>query len=254
MPSRPSLGSRQVPDEYPFGPSQAVTTRSRQLEPTASRSMWRRKSRFPHGQVDTVPRGFLVVVDHMLDILARVDSEVSIAMPPVCERRLVVHAAVDAVDRCLELVANEPRAHSGSLTLEMAIGGRCDRRRARRAERFGRLVPVSPRRGPEYPRSDSRPDRGGRFQHSPARSFEGTQQYVERTTVLETTFDTADGTATIRVTEGGADGNPSRRPPSTARTDNGGSTGSRLRRLAVRTDVMEWQSSTASVRYRRLPR
>jgi len=42
---------------------------------------------------------------------------------------LVVHAAVDAVDRCLELVANEPRAHSGSLTLEMAIGGRCDRRR-----------------------------------------------------------------------------------------------------------------------------
>jgi len=101
MPSRPSLGSRQVPDEYPFGPSQAVTTRSRQLEPTASRSMWRRKSRFPHGQVDTVPRGFLVVVDHMLDILARVDSEVSIAMPPVCERRLVVHAAVDAVDRCL---------------------------------------------------------------------------------------------------------------------------------------------------------
>jgi len=91
--------------------------------------MWRRKSRFPHGQVDTVPRGFLVVVDHMLDILARVDSEVSIAMPPVCERRLVVHAAVDAVDRCLELVANEPRAHSGSLTLEMAIGGRCDRRR-----------------------------------------------------------------------------------------------------------------------------
>jgi len=129
MPSRPSLGSRQVPDEYPFGPSQAVTTRSRQLEPTASRSMWRRKSRFPHGQVDTVPRGFLVVVDHMLDILARVDSEVSIAMPPVCERRLVVHAAVDAVDRCLELVANEPRAHSGSLTLEMAIGGRCDRRR-----------------------------------------------------------------------------------------------------------------------------
>jgi len=90
---------------------------------------------------------------------------------------------------------------------------------ARRAERFGRLVPVSPRRGPEYPRSDSRPDRGGRFQHSPARSFEGTQQYVERTTVLETTFDTADGTATIRVTEGGADGNPSRRPPSTARTD-----------------------------------
>jgi len=112
----------------------------------------------------------------------------------------------------------------------------------------------SPRRGPEYPRSDSRPDRGGRFQHSPARSFEGTQQYVERTTVLETTFDTADGTATIRVTEGGADGNPSRRPPSTARTDNGGSTGSRLRRLAVRTDVMEWQSSTASVRYRRLPR
>jgi len=96
MPSRPSLGSRQVPDEYPFGPSQAVTTRFDSLEPTASRSMWRRKSRFPHGQVDTVPRGFLVVVDHMLDILARVDSEVSIAMPPVCERRLVVHAAVDA--------------------------------------------------------------------------------------------------------------------------------------------------------------
>jgi len=116
-------------------------------------------------------------------------------MPPVCERRLVVHAAVDAVDRCLELVANEPRAHSGSLTLEMAIGGRCDRRRELVAPNGSVDWFLFPHvEGPEYPRSDSRPDRGGRFQHSPARSFEGTQQYVERTTVLETTFDTADGT------------------------------------------------------------
>lgn len=41
------------------------------------------------------------------------------------------------------------------------------------------------------------PDRGGRFQVSPMVPFEGTQQYVDRTNVLETTFDTTDGTATI---------------------------------------------------------
>ncbi|RDI69505.1 glycoside hydrolase family 15 protein [Halopelagius longus] len=41
------------------------------------------------------------------------------------------------------------------------------------------------------------PERGGRFQVSPAVPFEGTQQYVERTNVLETTFDAANGTATV---------------------------------------------------------
>lgn len=41
------------------------------------------------------------------------------------------------------------------------------------------------------------PNRGGQFQVSPSTPFEGTQQYVERTNVLETTFDTADGTATV---------------------------------------------------------
>jgi len=255
MPSRPSLGSRQVPDEYPFGPSQAVTTRSRQLEPTASRSMWRRKSRFPHGQVDTVPRGFLVVVDHMLDILARVDSEVSIAMPPVCERRLVVHAAVDAVDRCLELVANEPRAHSGSLTLEMAIGGRCDRRRELVAPNGSVDWFLFPHvEGPSILAAILDPTEAAdsntvRLDRSKERNSTSSERPSSRRRSTPPTEPRR-----YESPRGGADGNPSRRPPSTARTDNGGSTGSRLRRLAVRTDVMEWQSSTASVRYRRLPR
>lgn len=40
-------------------------------------------------------------------------------------------------------------------------------------------------------------DRGGRFRIAPAGSFEATQAYVEGTNVLETTFETADGTATL---------------------------------------------------------
>ncbi|RDI69974.1 glycoside hydrolase family 15 protein [Halopelagius longus] len=41
------------------------------------------------------------------------------------------------------------------------------------------------------------PDRGGRFRVSPTGPFEGSQRYVERTNVLETTFDAAGGTATV---------------------------------------------------------
>jgi GH15 family glucan-1,4-alpha-glucosidase len=41
------------------------------------------------------------------------------------------------------------------------------------------------------------PDRGGRFRLDPTGSFDSVQQYVERTNVLETTFRTATGTATI---------------------------------------------------------
>lgn len=41
------------------------------------------------------------------------------------------------------------------------------------------------------------PDRGGRFRICPSEPFEGTQQYVDRTNVLKTTFDTADGTTTV---------------------------------------------------------
>lgn len=41
------------------------------------------------------------------------------------------------------------------------------------------------------------PERGGRFRIGPIAPFEGSQQYVDRTNVLETTFRTADGTATI---------------------------------------------------------
>ena len=41
------------------------------------------------------------------------------------------------------------------------------------------------------------PDRGGRFKVSPVASFEGSQRYVDTTNVLETTFRTVDGTATV---------------------------------------------------------
>jgi GH15 family glucan-1,4-alpha-glucosidase len=41
------------------------------------------------------------------------------------------------------------------------------------------------------------PDRGGRFAVSPVASFEGSQEYIDRTNVLETTFETAGGTATV---------------------------------------------------------
>ena len=41
------------------------------------------------------------------------------------------------------------------------------------------------------------PDRGGRFQINPTNSFDSIQQYVGRTNVLETTFQTSTGTATI---------------------------------------------------------
>ncbi len=41
------------------------------------------------------------------------------------------------------------------------------------------------------------PERGGRFRIGPADTAEGNQQYVERTNVLETTFETAAGTATV---------------------------------------------------------
>jgi len=41
------------------------------------------------------------------------------------------------------------------------------------------------------------PDRGGRFEISPVAPFEGRQEYIDRTNVLETTFETADGTATV---------------------------------------------------------
>jgi len=41
------------------------------------------------------------------------------------------------------------------------------------------------------------PDRGGRFRIGPAEGFESEQSYVPRTNVLETTFRTADGTATV---------------------------------------------------------
>jgi len=211
--------------------------------------MWRRKSRFPHGRVDTVRVDFSLS-STTCSISWRVDSGVSIAMPPVCERRLVVHAAVDAVDRCLELVANEPRAHSGSLTLEMAIGGRCDRRRELVAPNSSVDWFLFPHVGAEYPRSDSRPDRGGRFQHSPARSFRkernstSSERPSSRDDVRHRRRNRDDTSHRGRSRWGTRLG----RPPSTARTDNGSSTGSRLRRLAVRTDVMEWQSSTASVR------
>ena len=40
-------------------------------------------------------------------------------------------------------------------------------------------------------------DRGGHFRIGPTDSFESNQRYVERTNVLETTFRTADGTATV---------------------------------------------------------
>ena len=40
-------------------------------------------------------------------------------------------------------------------------------------------------------------DRGGRFRIAPADAFESGQAYVERTNVLETTFETADGTASV---------------------------------------------------------
>lgn len=41
------------------------------------------------------------------------------------------------------------------------------------------------------------PDRGGRFQIGPDESVEGSQQYIEATNVLETTFETVDGTAAV---------------------------------------------------------
>lgn len=41
------------------------------------------------------------------------------------------------------------------------------------------------------------PDVGGRFRISPSASFESSQQYVDRTNVLETTFHTDAGTATV---------------------------------------------------------
>ncbi|WP_336364771.1 glycoside hydrolase family 15 protein [Halalkalicoccus salilacus] len=41
------------------------------------------------------------------------------------------------------------------------------------------------------------PDRGGRFQIGPDESVEGSQQYIEATNVLETTFETVDGTTTV---------------------------------------------------------
>ncbi len=41
------------------------------------------------------------------------------------------------------------------------------------------------------------PDRGGRFRISPTESVEATQQYVDETNVLETTFQTGTGTATL---------------------------------------------------------
>lgn len=41
------------------------------------------------------------------------------------------------------------------------------------------------------------PDRGGRFRIGPTEAFEASHRYVERTNVLETTFETADGTATM---------------------------------------------------------
>jgi GH15 family glucan-1,4-alpha-glucosidase len=41
------------------------------------------------------------------------------------------------------------------------------------------------------------PDRGGRFHLGPTGSFDSIQQYVDRTNVLETTFRTATGTATM---------------------------------------------------------
>ena len=41
------------------------------------------------------------------------------------------------------------------------------------------------------------PDRGGRFRIGPAEQYETDQQYVETTNVLETTFRTANGTATV---------------------------------------------------------
>lgn len=41
------------------------------------------------------------------------------------------------------------------------------------------------------------PDGGGRFAIAPSGPYEATQTYVDRTNVLKTTFDTADGTATV---------------------------------------------------------
>lgn len=41
------------------------------------------------------------------------------------------------------------------------------------------------------------PDRGGRFRITPTGSFDSIQQYIDRTNVLETTFQTATGTATV---------------------------------------------------------
>jgi GH15 family glucan-1,4-alpha-glucosidase len=41
------------------------------------------------------------------------------------------------------------------------------------------------------------PDNGGQFRISPVGEFDGSQQYVDETNVLETTFRTSDGTATV---------------------------------------------------------
>lgn len=41
------------------------------------------------------------------------------------------------------------------------------------------------------------PDRGGRFRIGPSDPETGTQQYVDRTNVLQTTFRTAEGTVTV---------------------------------------------------------
>jgi len=54
---------------------------ARQLGPTASRSTRRRRSRSLRGRGRPDPRRFLVVDDHVLDILSRVDRQILVASP-----------------------------------------------------------------------------------------------------------------------------------------------------------------------------
>jgi len=46
---------------------------------------------------------------------------------PVRERRLVVRAVVDGIDERLEVLADDPWAHSGLLALQVVVGDRRDR-------------------------------------------------------------------------------------------------------------------------------